>query len=496
MYITEIDIIETILANTQTMLLAFLIFALPTFFAHGTASSANPPFRGWNSYDSYCWCINETQFLDNARGVSKYLKQYGYNYVVIDFLWFQNISNSTDVFIDKYGRPQPDPVRFPHGMAYIADQVHEMGLKFGIHIMRGVTSKAIHKNTPILNISSNTTVLSGATTKDIYLESNDCPWHSSMYGINTSHPDSRPFIQSLYYQYFNEWNVDFIKNDCMYGGNFVYDQIVQVSSVIDELNKDCIYSLSPGNYSAPNVLGNKIDNIVSSYRITGDTWDKWDEIKRHFIVSGQFANATDMIGHTPGLGSYNTSYPDLDMLPIGYIAEPIGNNGIPNETGFGPNRMCNLTQSQQRCLFTLWSIMKSPLLFGGLVYDRNIANYSLVNDTFTYSLLINEYALKVNSYGYGIKQISSSYDSSGDTMVESVWRTQVMNNNELEYYVGLFNLGDEIKSINVSLNQIVNNVTRCHATNCYTKEKMNVTNVIQQQVPPNDVLFFQLTQCK
>lgn len=39
---------------------------------------ARLPPRGWNSYDSFDWVINEKDFLQNAQMVSKRLRAYGY----------------------------------------------------------------------------------------------------------------------------------------------------------------------------------------------------------------------------------------------------------------------------------------------------------------------------------------------------------------------------------------------------------------------------------
>ena len=107
------------------------------------ASIAQTPPRGWNSYDSYCWSVNEEQVLENAKAVQKDLLPHGYEYIVIDYLWYVDITNKSHTYIDDYGRPLPDPHRFPHsqngtGFKWLADQIHSMRLKFGIHIMRGL----------------------------------------------------------------------------------------------------------------------------------------------------------------------------------------------------------------------------------------------------------------------------------------------------------------------------------------------------------------------
>jgi hypothetical protein len=71
------------------------------------------------------------------------------------------------------------------------------------------------------------------------------------------------------------------------------------------------------------------------------------------------------------------AYPDGDMLPLGRI-------GIRAERG--DPRMTAFTKDEQYTLMTLWTIFKSPLMFGGNFPD---------NDEFTLSLLTNKNVLKV-----------------------------------------------------------------------------------------------------
>eukprot|EP01084_Bolivina_argentea_P067009 122132_1 len=100
------------------------------------AGRLSTPARGWNSWDSFLTCINETQVIQNALSVEKYLKPYGYEYVIIDGGWSQSNNNITRT-IDEYGRPQPWPTKYPHGFKWLSDQIHSMGLKFGVWVGRG-----------------------------------------------------------------------------------------------------------------------------------------------------------------------------------------------------------------------------------------------------------------------------------------------------------------------------------------------------------------------
>lgn len=83
-------------------------------------------------------------------------------YVVVDYLWYRKKvpgayvdSLGYDV-IDEWGRMMPDPRRWPSsaggkGFTEVAKKVHHMGLKFGIHVMRGISTQAVNAKTLILD---------------------------------------------------------------------------------------------------------------------------------------------------------------------------------------------------------------------------------------------------------------------------------------------------------------------------------------------------------
>jgi hypothetical protein len=84
---------------------------------------------------------------------------------VVDYLWYRRKvkgaypdSLGFDV-IDEWGRMIPDPDRWPSskggkGFTEVAKKVHNRGLKFGIHVMRGISTQAVNANTPILDTIS------------------------------------------------------------------------------------------------------------------------------------------------------------------------------------------------------------------------------------------------------------------------------------------------------------------------------------------------------
>ncbi|KAJ9169452.1 hypothetical protein P3X46_017649 [Hevea brasiliensis] len=400
---------ETMKIQFFISLLLFLAFSLNRVSSEMERASFPP--RGWNSYDSFCWTISEEEFLQNAEIISQRLKAYGFEYVVVDYLWYRRKvpgayvdSLGFDV-IDQWGRMIPDPDRWPSskggkGFTEVAKKVHSMGLKFGIHVMRGISTQAYNANTPILD-----TIKGGAyedsgrqwRAQDIGIKERACAWmqHGFM-SVNTKLEAGRAFLRSLYEQY-AEWGVDFVKHDCVFGDDLDLEEITFVSEVLKKLDHPILYSLSPGTSVTP-TMAKDVSGLVNMYRITGDDWDTWGDVAAHFDVSRDFSTAT-MIGAKGLLGK---SWPDLDMLPLGWLTDPGSNQG--------PHRTCKLSIDEQKTQMTLWAMAKSPLMFGGDVRK--------LDDT-TYNLITNPTILEINYFSSNNREfpyVSSRKDSNTKTL--------------------------------------------------------------------------------
>ncbi|CAI9093044.1 OLC1v1028446C2 [Oldenlandia corymbosa var. corymbosa] len=203
-----------------------------------------------------------------------------------------------------------------------------------------------------------------------------CGWmQNGFMSVNMHLGAGRAFMRSLYQQY-ADWGVDFVKNDCVFGDDLNIDEIKFVSQLLNEFSRPILYSLSPGTSASPS-MAKDINGLVNMYRVTGDDWDTWGDVSSHFNVARDFA-AAKMIG---AKGLKGTSWPDLDMLPLGWLTDPGSNDG--------PHRNCRLSIDEQRTQMTLWSMAKSPLMFGGDM--RNL-------DETTFSLITNPTLLKINSF--------------------------------------------------------------------------------------------------
>ncbi|KAL8155462.1 hypothetical protein AgCh_000741 [Apium graveolens] len=284
----------------------------------------------------------------------------------------------------------PDPVRWPSsrygkGFTEVAKIVHNMGLKFGIHIMRGISTQAVNANTPILDITTGKAYEESGRkwfAKDIGMTERACKWmRNGFMSVDTKLGAGRAFLRSLYQQY-ADWGVDFVKHDCVFGDDLDVDEISVASKFWREHNRPIIYSLSPGSGVTP-TMAKEINDLVNMYRITGDDWDSWQDVTSHFDISRDFA-AARMTGIK---GLSGKSWPDLDMLPLGWLTDPGVNHG--------PYRNCKLSLSEQKTQMTLWSMARSPLMFGGDM--RNL-------DRSTLDLIAHPVLMEINSFSSDNKQ--------------------------------------------------------------------------------------------
>ena len=337
---------------------------------------ASPPM-GWNSYDAYGTTINEAQFRANALWMSRHLARYGWRYAVIDAEWFVpkavasgGGSPGATFALDRYGRYIPAPNRFPSsadgaGFKALADYVHSLGLKFGIHILRGIPKEAVRRNLPIEG-----SPYTAAEAADVH---SICPWNPDDYGVDPRSPAGQAYYDSIARLYAS-WGIDFIKADCIASHPYAGAEIRMLSTALRNSGRDMVLSLSPG--PAPPAKAVELRRYANMWRISNDVWDIWhgggDYPKG---VGDQFARAARWAPLTEP-----DHWPDTDMLAVGNLG--------PNP-GLGKPRETRLTRAEQRTYLTLWCIARSPLFMGG-----NLTR----NDRWTESLLENPEVIAVDQH--------------------------------------------------------------------------------------------------
>ncbi|NCB91549.1 MAG: glycoside hydrolase family 27 protein [Clostridia bacterium] len=347
----------------------------------GKNKFAVTPPMGWNSWDCYGAAVTEKELIQNADYMEKNLKKYGWEYIICDIQWYEPTADSShyhnfaELCMDEYGRVVPAPNRFPsaengQGFSKIAEYVHAKGLKFGIHIMRGIPRQAVTENTKVKGTEYR--------ARDIAHPFSICSWNSDMYGVDVTKPGAQEYYDSLI-ELYASWGVDFIKVDdiCVkyaQPGNentleYGAGEIELLRNAIDKSGRAIVLSLSPGP-----AMVDKAEHLrknANMWRITNDFWDRWEDIM-------------EMFGRCDNWSPYVSEgcFPDCDMLPIGHISIRGCEHGVSE-------RISRFTFEEIQTMMSLWCIFRSPLMLGCELTDLDEKTRSLITNEEVLALLKN-----------------------------------------------------------------------------------------------------------
>lgn len=377
---------------------------------------AQTPPMGWNSWDCYGASVTEQTVRANAEFMAKHLKKYGWEYIVVDIQWYEPTAESheyhpfTELCVDEYSRVIPAENRFPSsaggkGFAPLAEYVHSLGLKFGIHIMRGIPRQAVHQNLKIKGTDK--------TARQIAKTSSICNWNTDMYGVDPAKEGAREYYDSIF-ELYAQWGVDFIKiDDICRELPHEEAELVMVSEALKGCGRDMVLSLSPGP-----ALPEKAElykQTANMWRITDDFWDKWE------LLYDMFSRAQTWCIHAAA-----GHFPDCDMLPIGNILQD-----------YDKNITTKFTQDEQKTMLTLWCMMRSPLIIGG-----EMTRF----DDFTMSLLTNAELIEVLNSTHSAHPL---FRTKREGEEDIAWFTS--HNDGKRYYVALFNAEGGEREISAQL---------------------------------------------
>lgn len=395
------------------------------------------PPMGWNSYDYYNTTVNEEQVRANAEYMAKNLKEFGWEYVVIDIQWSEPNAGKrngeniqyipfSQFCMDEYSRQIPAPNRFPSsangaGFKPLADYIHSLGLKFGIHIMRGIPRFAAHNHLPIKTHDG--TKITADMIANPYSLSR---WNPDMYGVDASKPYAQDYYDSIF-ELYAKWGVDFVKiddicNTNMYPANpySAEKEIEMIAAAIEKCGRPIVLSLSPG----PAVIekAHHLKRFANMWRITDDFWDDWK------LLKGMFERCEVWQEH---VGDGN--WPDCDMLPLNVLGYGWGNMEDKNNKGW----KSKFSLEETRTMITLWSIFRSPLMIGTDLPQLDKQNLEL---------LTNEEIIAMNKNPNRAYQAS---DSCHDDLV--FWVNEVGDVDETHsYYECIFNTSEETKTLKIN----------------------------------------------
>jgi len=417
----------------------------------GPASQRAPtPPMGWNSWNSFATTLTEAQALETAQIMAKRLLPFGYDVFTIDIQWYEpnatgyDYRQAADLAMDPHGRLLPAPNRFPssaggRGFKPLADKVHALGLKFGVHLMRGIPRLAYERALPIIGTQY--------TARDIANPNSVCTWNTDMYGVDMSKPGAQAYYNSVF-KLFAEWGVDFVKMDDMsrpYENN--WPEIEAAQAAIGACGRPIILSLSPGETDIH--WGQHARRYAQMWRISDDFWDEWRLLKE------QFARLEAWNGfRRPG------AWPDADMLPLGLLA--LG------------ARKTRFTPAEQQTLMTLWSIARSPLIMGG--------DLRALDDP-TLRLLTNRDVIDVNQRSRNNMPVSND-----GTRV--IWTAESADGNGR--YLAMFNISDRPLVVEQEL-KAIDAPRRAKAFNLWTGQTSDADTKISLELREHQSAFFKLS---
>ncbi len=337
---------------------------------------------GWNSFDCFGATVTEAEVLANAEFLARHLKPHGWDHVVVDYCWSHpNPPASTNpnqmhefqpyLAMDGDFRLHPAPERFPSasggaGFRPLAEKVHKMGLKFGIHIMRGLPRQAFYPGYPAVTLRHRAVEM--ADPEDT------CLWLNHMFGVRADSAAGQEYYDSLFRLYAS-WKVDFVKADDL---SFPYraSEIEAIDRARKQAGRPMLLSVSPG--PCPVERADHIARHAELWRITADFWDDWKKLREMFRYCANWAPHRKP-----------EAWPDADMLPLGRLSKrgPVG-----------PEHDSYFTPDERRTMMTLWCLFRSPLFIGGNLLEM---------DEETLSLLTNPEVIDLQRTGLGAHPLGS-----------------------------------------------------------------------------------------
>lgn len=442
---------------------------------------AQTPPMGWNSFDSYGVYLHEEAAMANLEAFAEKLEPHGYEYFVIDAGWFGEFKlqegtiypaekHADELNFNEYGLLQPSETYFPNGLQPIIDRCHELGFKFGLHLMRGIPRAAVKANTPVKGTDY--------FAQDIADTTSICVWNDQNYGIDMSQPGAQEFYNSLVNQ-MAEWGVDFLKYDDI----VPYPEEVQaVVNAIAQCGRPMVLSLSPGGNVDKNAL--EVFKGGNMLRVTHDIWDEQKGIDQCFDAWRKWQGKEE-----PGF------WIDMDMIPFGQLQlmspKPEGLNGNESRAeirekinsgelanfellaGKGWNRWSEFSEDQMYTFITLRALSASPLMMGGDLPTL---------DEFSLKLITDKDVLECNQNGVMGGLV---YEEDG---IE-IWNTP--RKNSKEGWIGVFNRTDEIQPVSLDLENL--GLDSSESYKLYDVWNSGDVSVLDFSINPNGVIFLKYT---
>jgi alpha-galactosidase len=344
--------------------------SLPALHDVRDSKLARTPPMGWNSWNKFAGKVDDQAVRGVADAmVSSGMKKAGYVYVNIDDTW--------ELGRDANGNITSN-TKFPN-MKALADYVHSKGLKIGIYSSPGPKT---------------------------------CAGYEASYGHEDQ--DAKTFAA---------WGIDYLKYDWCSAGNIYTDEDMQavyqkMGDALAKSGRPIVYSLCQYGRNKVWEWGAKVGG--NCWRTTGDINDSWQSLDR-------IGFGTQVPGgiRKPG----EPAPPGLTQLDIAPSAV-VGHWNDPDMLEVGNGHM---TTDEYRTHFSLWCLLRAPLLAGNDLRD-------MTDDTKSILMNTDVIAIDQDPAGLPMKRIAQE----GTTVVYM----RPLKGGDIA--VGMFNRGDQAADIGVT----------------------------------------------
>jgi len=345
------------------------------------------PQMGWDNWNAFQCNVNESLLLQTAeRMVELGLRDLGYEYIVLDDCW--------SIGRNESGYLVENPQTFPHGMKYVADKIHSMGMKFGMYSSAGVFTCGRYPGSL------------GNEQKDA--------------------------------EYFASVGVDYLKYDnCFNQGQsgtakLSFDRYNAMSEALNKTGRPIVYSMC--NWGDDNPY-DWAYTIANSGRMSGDVYDSFNRPDsrcpcRESIGCawpGFHCSVMNILNKMAAIQPRTMSgyFNDMDMLEV-------GNGGQ--------------TDSEYIVHFSMWALNASPLLIGTNVLTLSPANLAIYSNPAVIALNQDPSAsAATRKWQYFVNP-----DETGEGEI-ALWTRSLKNGDQA---IALLNAGNTSMMMNVTMNDI------------------------------------------
>lgn len=268
----------------------------------GEELALTPPM-GWNSWNTFGRHLTESLIMEIADAMVKNgMRDLGYAYINIDDFW-QLKERGAD------GHIQINKEKFPNGIKYVADYLHERGLKLGI-----------------------------------YSDAAEYTCGGVCGSIGYEDVDAKDFA---------DWGVDLLKYDycgAPFGQQEAIERYTKMGKALRATNRSIIYSVCEWGQREPWKWAKQVGGHY--WRTTGDIGDHWsNKVIGPGLGVMEITDMNASLSEYAGPGGWN----DPDMLIVGISGTSMS---------IGGNNKGGCSDEQYRSHMSLWCMMASPLLCG------------------------------------------------------------------------------------------------------------------------------------